>query len=393
MFLFRPIPWEYAVRNLLRRPGRSALTLVALTTVVLLVLVVVGFIRGLETTLGVSGDPAVVLVHSRGTQENLEYSSIESSIPALLAASLDIFHQRYGSKYVSPEVFLGTNVARNESDGVTFGLVRGVTPSALLVRSAAQIVDGNWPGPGEVLVGRLAGAKLGWPEEDLGIGRTLRFEGRTWRVAGHFAARGAVFESEIWCPLEEMQLTLKRQDLSLVALTLRQDRPLAKSLGQMSLFAKEQVNLELDAMQEQEYYANQHAHYAPMRTLAWLVVGMIAGAGVFAGLNTMYGAIAGRVRELATLQTVGFSRRAIMLSVVQEATLLAAAAAIVASVVALSLVNGVAVRFTMGAFALRIDSVVILAGCATALLLGVLGAIPPALRALRMPIAEGLKSI
>ena len=161
-----------------------------------------------------------------------------------------------------------------------------------------------------------------------------------------------------------MQLTLKRQDLSLVALTLRQDRPLTKSLGRMSLFAKEQVNLELDAMQEQEYYANQHAHYAPMRTLAWLVVGMIAGAGVFAGLNTMYGAIAGRVRELATLQTVGFSRRAIMLSVVQEATLLAAAAAIVASVIALSLVNGVAVRFTMGAFALRIDSVVILAGCA-----------------------------
>ena len=138
MFLFRPIPWEYAVRNLLRRPGRSALTLVALTTVVLLVLVVVGFIRGLETTLGVSGDPAVVLVHSRGTQENLEYSSIESSIPALLAASLDIFHQRYGTKYVSPEVFLGTNVARNESDGVTFGLVRGVTPSALLVRRACR---------------------------------------------------------------------------------------------------------------------------------------------------------------------------------------------------------------------------------------------------------------
>jgi ABC-type antimicrobial peptide transport system permease subunit len=310
-----------------------------------------------------------------------------------LAASLDIFQQRYGAKYVSPEVFLGTNVARNETDGVTFGLVRGVTPGALLVRRAVQIVDGNWPGPGELLVGRLAAAKLGWPEEDLANGRTLRFEGRTWRVAGHFAARGAVFESEIWCPLEDMQLTLKRQDLSLVALTLRSDRPLAKSLGRMSLFAKEQVNLELDAMQEREYYANQHAHYAPMRTLAWLIVGMIAAAGVFAGLNTMYGAIAGRVRELATLQTVGFTRRAIVLSVIQEATLLAAAAAIVASIVALSLVNGVAVRFTMGAFALRIDSVVILAGCATALVLGVLGAIPPALRALRMPIAEGLKSI
>jgi ABC-type antimicrobial peptide transport system permease subunit len=393
MLFFRPIPWEYAVRNLLRRPGRSALTLLALTTVILLVLVVVGFIRGLETTLGVSGDPAVVLVHSRGTQENLEYSSIEASVPSLLAASLDVFQQRYGTKYVSPEVFLGTNVARDESDGVTFGLVRGVTPNALLVRRAVQIVAGDWPGPGEILVGRLAAAKLGWSEDDVAIGRTLRFEGHTWRVSGHFAARGAVFESEIWCLLEEMQLALKRQDLSLVALALRPDLPPAKSMGRISLFAKERVDLELDAMQEQEYYANQNAHYRPMRALAWMVVGMIAGAGVFAGLNTMYGAIAGRVRELATLQTVGFSRRAIVLSVVQEATLLAAAAGIVAAVLALSLVNGVAVRFTMAAFALRIDSIVVLAGCATALILGVLGALPPALRALRLPIVEGLKSI
>jgi putative ABC transport system permease protein len=377
----------------LRRPGRSALTLIALTTVVLLVLVVVGFIRGLETTLGVSGDPAVVIVHSRGTQENLEYSSIGANIPALLAASLDVFHQRYGTKYVSPEVFLGTNVTRNEADEVTFGLVRGVTPSALLVRRAVQIVAGDWPGPGEILVGRLAAAKLGWSSDDVAIGRTLRFEGHTWRVAGHFAARGAVFESEIWCPLEEMQLALKRQDLSLVALALRPDQPLAKSVGRMWEFTNERIDLELDSMQEQEYYANQHAHYRPMRALAWVVVGMIAGAGMFAGLNTMYGAIAGRVRELATLQTVGFSRRAIVLSVVQEATLLAASAAIVAAVLALSLVNGVAVRFTMAAFALRIDSTVVLAGCSTALILGVLGALPPALRALRMPIAEGLKSI
>ena len=31
--------------------------------------------------------------------------------------------------------------------------------------------------------------------------------------------------------------------------------------------------------------------------------------GVFAGLNTMYGAVVGRVRELSTLQALGFRRR------------------------------------------------------------------------------------
>ncbi|HTL51951.1 MAG TPA: ABC transporter permease, partial [Planctomycetota bacterium] len=67
---FRLLPWEYGVRNLFRRPLRSALTLAGLALVALLIFVVVGFIRGLETTLSVSGEPGVVIVHSRGTAEN-----------------------------------------------------------------------------------------------------------------------------------------------------------------------------------------------------------------------------------------------------------------------------------------------------------------------------------
>jgi ABC-type antimicrobial peptide transport system permease subunit len=120
---------------------------------------------------------------------------------------------------------------------------------------------------------------------------------------------------------------------------------------------------------------------------------LVAGAGVFAGLNTMYGSVVGRVRELAMLQTLGYVRRAIALSLVQEATLLAAAASLIAAVIALLLINGLAVRFTMGAFTLRIDSVALLLGCGTGLLLGVVGALPPALRAMRLSITEGLKAI
>jgi len=57
MLFFRLLPWEYAIRNLFRRPLRTALTLLGLTTVILLVFVVVGFIRGLDRSLAVSGDP------------------------------------------------------------------------------------------------------------------------------------------------------------------------------------------------------------------------------------------------------------------------------------------------------------------------------------------------
>ena len=57
MFLFRLLPWEYGIRNLFRRPLRTSLTFAGLTTVIVLVFVVVGFIRGLERSLAVSGDP------------------------------------------------------------------------------------------------------------------------------------------------------------------------------------------------------------------------------------------------------------------------------------------------------------------------------------------------
>ncbi|MCI0458839.1 MAG: ABC transporter permease [Gemmataceae bacterium] len=390
----RLLPWEYGVRNLLRRPGRSALTLLALTLVVLLVFVVVGFIRGLETSLAVSGDPRVVLVHSVGASENVENSSIPTRTTDLLAFSLQSVHRRSGPggtqvPYASPELYLGTQVSIEGDSEAAMGLVRAVTPAALLVRNKVQLIEGRWPGPGEVLVGRLAAAKLGREAQTVAVGRTVTFEGRTWRISGHFAALGSALESELWCPLDDLQKAMKRQDLSVVALTLTP----GASPGDIDVFCKEQLTLELQATPETAYYEALRKHYEPVRALAWLVVLLVAGAGVFAGLNTMYGAVVGRVRELATLQTLGFVRRAIALSLVQEAVLLAAAGSLLAAVVALLGINGVAVRFTMGAFTLRIDGVALAVGCGIGLLLGVIGAIPPAVRAMRLPVAEGLKAV
>ncbi len=389
MIGLRLLPWEYGIRNLFRRPGRSLLTLGALALVVLLVLVVVGFIRGLEASLAVSGDPRVVLVHSLGAAENLENSSVPGGSAALLSASLEGIQRRQSAVYVSPELYLGTRVGTEGDAALALGLVRGVTPPALLVRRQVQIVEGTWPGPGEVLVGRLADTKLGRGIEDLKVGRRLNFEGRDWRISGRFAAAGSALESEVWCPLDDLQQAMKRQDLSLVALTLAAGGRFAD----VDEFCKTRRDLEMEATPEAEYYASLQRHYRPVRMVAWAVVVLVALAGVFAGLNTMYGAVVGRVRELSTLQALGYLRRAIVLSLMQEATLLAAAATLLATAVALIAVNGMAVRFTMGAFALRVDSVAVAVGCGTGLLLGVFGALPPAVRAMRQSVAEGLKAV
>jgi putative ABC transport system permease protein len=389
MLRFRPLPWEYGVRNLLRRPGRSALTLGGLTIVVLLVLVVAAFVRGMETTLAVSADPRVAIIYSLGTAENVEYSSVPVSTADLLAASIEGIEEHHGLVAVSGELYLGTQIVPRDGGEPTMGLVRGVTPSALLVRSQVQITSGSWPADGEVLVGRLAAAKLGWREEELAPGSTLEFEGKTWRVSGRFTAGGSAFESEMWCPVEDLQQAMKRWDLSLVAVKV--DSP--TRFPAISLWCKENKQLEIESQAETVYYASLRGHYLHVRILAWIVVVLIAGAGVFAGLNTMYGAVVGRIRELSMLQTLGFVRRAIALSLMQEGTILAAAASLIATVTALVFVNGMAVRFTMGAFALRVDSLTLLVGCATGLLLGPLGALPAAARALRESIVDGLRAV
>lgn len=384
----RLLPWEYGIRNVFRRPTRSALTLLGLTTVVLLVFVVVAFIRGLEASLAVSGDPNVVLVYSVGAAADIENSAIPARSASLLAASLQGVDRRFALSYVSPELYIGTRVTVDQDRPASLGIVRGVTTAAPLLRRQVQMIEGKWPTSGEVLVGRLLAAKLGCVPQDLAIGNTLHFDGRDWRISGQFTAGGAAFESEIWCGLEDLQQTLKRQDLSLVALGLAE----GAAASDVELFCKERVDLELQAVGETNYYAALQTHYQPVRMLGWLVVLLVAVAGIFAGLNTMYGAVVSRVRELSTLQAIGFRRRAVAASLIQEALLLAMAASLLAAVIALGLVNGTAVRFTMGAFALRVDSVGILIGCGTGFLLGLLGAIPPAIKSLRFSIVEGLKA-
>ena len=252
-----------------------------------------------------------------------------------------------------------------------------------------SILAGTWPGPNEIMVGRLAAAKLGAEDSELAIGKSIELEGRHWTISGLFSAGGSVFESELWCRLDDLQQAMKRQDLSIVAVTCQTSR----DVRQVNAFCKRRLDLELQSMRETDYYGALQSDYGPVRMLAWLMVLLVSGAGVFAGLNTMYGAALGRIREMATLQTLGFGRAAIVVSLVQEGLLLGMAGAVTATLFAMVFVHGLAVRFTMGAFQLDIDSMAILVGCGTGMMLGIIGALPPAWRVLSLPVANGLKAV
>jgi len=237
------------------------------------------------------------------------------------------------------------------------------------------------------MVGRLAWRRLGLPAEALQPGRKILVEDVAMTVSGVFAAPGTVMESEVWMPLGDLRSLSLRENLSCVVLRLDEGE-----FGDVDLFTKQRLDLELVSLRESDYFARLSAFYAPVRGMAWMTAILIATGAVLGGLNTLYAAFAPRIREIAALQAIGFGRGTIMFSLVQESTLACLCGTLVAAVVALWVLDGIAVSFSIGSFVLRVTPRVALAGLCTGLGLGILGAVPPGLRCLLPPLPSALRS-
>jgi putative ABC transport system permease protein len=386
----RLLPWEYGVRNLARSPVRLALSLAGSVLVVLLVLAAGAFVRGMDKSLRVSGGENNVILLGAGSEESFERSEIQPSVPGLALASIPGIRQRLGVPYVSPEVFLMTTLKQTLEDEPGHQvMLRGITPPAFLVHAQVRVVEGRAPDAGkdEIIVGSLAGAKMGLPPQRLAIGQTLVFDNRVWTIVGRFEAPGTVMEAEIWTPLSDLQIAARRDNLSCVVLTLD-----TADFDDADAFAKTRLDLELVALRETAYYSKLSAFFRPIQMMVWITAILIATGGLFGGLNTMYAAFASRVREMGSLQAIGYPRYAIVMSLMQESVLASAAGALLAAAIALATLDGITVRFSMGAFGLLIDASVLLLGLAAGLVLGIIGALPPAWRCLRLPVADALKS-
>ncbi len=386
----KTLPLEYSVRNLGRSPARLAAIVLGSTLVVGLVLAAGAFIRGMNQSLVLGGSADNVLLMAAGSEESMERSAIPVNSGSLLAASVHGIKQTHGVAYVSPEINVCLIVRSDREDVVERrGMIRGVKSEAFLVHPQVRIISGRAPRPGsdEILVGRMASKKLNFDERDLVEGATLWFGERNWTVVGQFSAPGTVMDAEVWAPLMDVLVALKRDTISGVTVTLD-----TADFSDIDAFTKQRFDLELVAITEMAYYGSLMHFYRPVRWMIGATALLVSLAGLLGGLNTLYAAFAARVREIGMLQALGFTRGAIVLSLLQESLLASTSGAILAAVLALTFIDGVAVEFSLGVFALQVDGPVLIAGIITAIVLGFIGALPPSIRCLRHPIAEALKT-
>jgi putative ABC transport system permease protein len=381
------LPLTYALRNLFRDKPRLLQTVGGSALVVLLVIAATALNGGMSQVLSASGSEKNVILLGAGSEESIQRSEVSALLGGISEAGVHGVSKTLGRPAASVEIHYMTYLL--DKDGRKGqGLFRGVTPRALLVHPEVRLLEGAFPRSGEVMVGRLAWRKLGVPESSLKPGEKVTIDGSAMTVSGTFAAPGTVMESEVWAALGDLHMLAQRETVSCVV--LRMDDP--ADFSEAELFAQQRLDLELTALRESDYYAALSSFFKPLRVMTWITAGLIAAGAVFGGFNTLYAAFASRIRELATLQAIGYGRGAIFLSLVQESLIACLAGTLLASVAALFLLDGRTIPFSIGAFTVTVSPQVALAGLATGILLGILGAIPPAIRCLRPPLPKALRS-
>ncbi len=273
--------------------------------------------------------------------------------------------------------------------------VRGVSKNVLEIRNKFKIIQGRMfqPGLAEVVVGKNANIEY----SGLTVGNTISLGSVRWNVVGVFDAGGSAFDSEIWADAHLLGPAYNRPDTFFQSVTVHLTSP--GSLSQLKDSVTSDPRLNVDVSREIDYYSKQSTRLTRLITvLGGLVAGIMAIGAVFGALNTMYSAVSERGREIATMRALGFGGPSVVFSFVIEALLISFVGGLLGCIAVLPL-NGLTTgamnlqTFSHLAFAFKITPELLVKGVVFALLMGVMGGLPPAIRAARRPVALALRAL
>jgi len=380
------LPFTYAVRNLFRDPSRLVQTVGGSALVVFLVIAAVALNQGMDNVLSTSGSPNNIILMGKGSEESIERSEVGIEVESAVATSIPDIETKLGVSAISGEIVYQAPI-RTKSGKEEPSLLRGVVEKALLVHTSVRLLEGHFPGPGEVMVGHLAHRKLGVSESELSVNEKIYFGDIPYTISGRFSAPGTVLESEVWFDRNDLASLTQRDSLS--AVVVRLEKP---NIEDAELFALQRNDLELSAVREDHYFEKLGVFYGPIKMMTWVTAALVGAGAVFGGLNTLYAAFASRLKEMGTLQSIGYTRVALFISLIQESLLATLTGTLVAFLTAYFLLDGQTVPFSMGTFTLTLSPTVLIYGLITGILLGSIGTLPPAFRCLLPSLPKSLRS-
>lgn len=381
----------YSARNVWVRSSTTALTIAGLALVSLILLAVLMLGNGLNRALVESGSPENVLLLRKGATTEIA-SGIYRDQAHIVRTLAAVAQTTGGEPLAIPELVVLISLAKSGADTPANVVVRGTQPEAFMLRTQVRLIQGRvWqPGTTEIVIGTQI-AKRFLLE---GIGSHLRIGKRKWLVVGITEAQGTAFESEIWGDADQLMSTYGRDSYS--SLTLR--LPALSAFQSIEGAIGSDTRLLLQVKRERDYYQEKSVAMSTFIRLLGLTFTIIFAFGaILGGTMTMYGAVASRTREIGMLRALGFPRRDILAAFLLESLMLGAFAGLLAigggtalQFVTLSTMNFS--TFSELAFRLTLTPASALITMGFALGISIVGGIPPAIRAARLPVTAALRA-
>jgi putative ABC transport system permease protein len=382
---------EFNLRSLPRRKGAAISAMFGIAGVVAVLVFVLSIGQGFERTMQSTGAPDAAIVLRSGADS--EMMSILSRDDAHIISEAPGVARARGKALVSPELFVVIDLPKRSTQTDANVPLRGIEPQGLDVHPV-QITSGRmfeW-GKNEVIAGRgavneFSGIDLG---SDLHLGQT------TWRVVGIFTAGGSLPESELWTDAAVLGPAYHRGP-TFQAVKVKLSSPGSYQQFKDALTSDPRLNVKVQ--RDAEYYAAQSRMIVQLVTrLGGILSGLMAIGAVFGALNTMYTAVAARAREIATLEALGFGSSPIVISVLLESLLLALVGGVVGALLAWGLFDGYRAAtlnwqtFSQVTFAFDVNPLLLGSGILYAMIIGFIGGLFPAIRAVRLPLATALRA-
>jgi putative ABC transport system permease protein len=381
------------LRTVPQRLGSSVVAIVGIAGVVVVLVAVLSIAEGFLAAMRDAGSPERALIMRSGSDSEMT--------SGLGGPETDIIKQAPGIRYdgrtalASAELFVIIDLPKKSTGTPANVPLRGIEPTAFTVRDEAHIIDGRMFqfGTNEVVVGLAASRQF----SGLDVGSDVRSGQVTWKVVGLFAANGSVAETEIWCDARTLQGVYRRGN-SYQSVLARLESTDAFDGVKDWLTSNPQVSVSV--RRESEYYAAQSQTLTTLiRTIGFAIAALMAIGAVFGALLTMYTAVATRAREIATLRALGFNSGAVLVSVLAESLVLAAAGGVLGGLAAYAGFNGYQTStinfqtFSQVAFAFRVTPALLVMGLVWSLAMGLVGGLLPAVRAARLPISQALREL
>ena len=282
----------------------------------------------------------------------------------------------------------GKAIVYGGAPNLGFSIARGASPFNPL-----SLVEGSWPKRNEVVVDKSTAHK-----EHFTIGQTIRVQavGRVQQLRlsgivkfGSVGTIGGATLAGFDLPTAQ-DLFGKPGKLDEIAVASKSSVPTAQLLAEIGGILPKDTEVRTGRAQAHEDAKDTNAFISFLQKFLLGFAGVALFVGSFVIANSLSITIAQRTRELATLRTLGASRRQVLRSIILEALVMGIFAATVGLFAGLALAKGLfklfdVVGFTLPNNGLTLETRTVVVSLAVGIIVTLLASLRPAMRATRVP--------